>query len=172
MEFPQVKLRWKLIITALLWGWLYWMYKTAKGIDPQPSPLPNNVAEKVSIKNGVVTIQTPKDIKRISGVREGSLTIMKDGTSKLDVRTFGWEHQIGMDGFVNADGGAVGLDLRYFYYKQFDALLGIGYGPRTQKLDTWLGIGYTLRTSWISNTTLFIGYSVRNNPIAGLSVRF
>lgn len=168
----QIKLRYKLgALLALLLG-LWVLVKThPKGIVLS-EPLPNNVAEKVSVKNGIVTIQTPKGIKHISGVREGSITLMKDGTSKLDVRTFGWEHQIGMNGFVNTDGGAVGLDLRFFYYKQFDVMLGLGYGPRTQKMDTWLGIGYTPHTSWMSNTTIFLGYSVRNNPVAGVSVRF
>ena len=136
------------------------------------SPLPPNVSEKVSIKNGVVTIQTPTGVKHISGVREGTLTIMKDGTDKLDIRTYGWEHEVGMNGFINDAGGAVGLDLRYFYYKNFDALLGIGYGPKNKSLDIWAGIGYTIHTTWMSNTTVFIGYSVRNNPVAGLSVRF
>lgn len=167
----NIKFRYKIGAFFALIAGLWILVKThPKGLVP--GPLPANVAEKVSVKNGVVTIQTPKGTKSISGVREGTLTLMKDGTSKLDIRDYGWEHQVGMDGFVNADGGALGLDLRYFYYKQFDALIGLGYAPLNKRLDIWAGIGYTIHTTWMSNTTVFIGYSVKNNPVAGVSVRF
>ncbi len=140
--------------------------------EAKHSPLPPNVVERVSVSHGVVTLQTPSGLKRILGVREGSLTIMKDGTSKLEVKTSGFEHEIGMNGFVNRDGGALGLDLRAYYWKKVDLMVGVGFAPRTERFDAWLGVGYTFQTSWVSNTTAFIGYSVHNNPIVGISVKF
>ncbi len=140
--------------------------------EAKHSPLPPNVVERVSVKNGVVTIQTPSGLHKVSGVREGSLSIMKDGTSKLDIKTSGFEHQVGMNGFINADGGALGLDLRAYYYKNLDVMVGLGYAPRTERLDFWLGIGYTINTSWVSNSTVFIGYSIHSTPVAGISVKF
>jgi hypothetical protein len=167
-----MKLRYKIlaILSVLLGVFLYGRH--TRKPKPVSGPLPENVSEKVTVKNGVVTVQTPTGTKAISGVREGTLTLMKDGTSKLDIKTFGWEHLVGMDGFINGDGGALGLDLRYFYYKQFDALLGVGYAPLNKRLDFWAGIGYTPKTTWVANTTVFAGYSVHNNFVAGLSVRF
>src|SRR5450631_903594 len=141
-----IKLRYKIgSVVALLLGVFFWGYHVRKP-KPVPGPLPANVTEIVSVKNGTVTIQTPLHTKTISGVREGTLTLMKDGTSKLDIRTYGFEHQVGMDGFINSDGGALGLDLRYFYYKQFDALIGLGYSPLNKRLDIWAGVGYTIHT--------------------------
>ncbi len=168
----NIKLRYKLGFPILLLALVFMFGRCSKKPKPVSGPLPDNVSERVTVKNGVVIVQTPTGTKAVSGVREGTLTIMKDGTSKLDIRAFGWEHQVGMNGFINNDGGALGLDLRYFYYKQFDALLGVGYAPLNKRLDIWAGIGYTIRTSWISNTTIFVGYSVHNNPVAGISVRF
>lgn len=169
-----MKLRYKLLSVATVVGAIFLFGRCSRSPRGSKSPtvLPDNVAERVSVKNGVVTVQTPTSFKQISGVREGVLLIMKDGTSKLDIRTYGFEHQLGMNGFINADGGALGLDVRYFYYKNFDTLLGMGYAPLNKRLDIWAGIGYTIHTSWMSNTTIFIGYSLHNNPIAGISVRF
>ena len=140
--------------------------------EAKHSPLPPNVVERVSVKHGTVTLETQSGLKKISGVREGSLTIYKDGTSKLDVKTHGWEHEVGMNGFVNSDGGALGLDLRAYYWKKADLMVGLGYSPKTDRFDLWVGLGYTPQTSWVSNTTFFVGYSVHNNPVAGISVRF
>ncbi len=140
--------------------------------EAKHSPLPPNVVERVSVKNGTVTLQTQSGLKRISGVREGSLDIMKDGTTKLSVKTNGWEHEVGMNGFVNRDGGALGLDLRAYYWKKVDLMVGLGYSPKTDRFDAWIGVGYTPQTSWVSNTTAFVGYSVRNNIVAGISVKF
>lgn len=145
---------------------------TKEHIAAKNSPLPPDIAEKVSIKNGKVTIQTPTTTKTVSGVREGSITIGKDGKVKLDIRTKGWEHQIGMNGYFNGTNAGLGLDLRYFYYKQFDAMAGVGFLPQTKRLDGWLGLGYTPVTSWTSNTTLFVGYSAARTVVAGVSVRF
>ncbi len=158
-------------LAVLAFG-LYVRGCTKEQEEAKHSPLPPNVVERVSVKHGIVTLETQSGLKRISGVREGSLTLMKDGTSKLEVKTNGWEHEVGMNGFVNRDGGALGLDLRAYYWRRLDAMVGLGYAPRTERIDLWLGLGYTLQNSWISNTTIFVGYSIRNNPIAGISVRF
>ena len=167
-----MRLRYKIgAVLGVLLSVFLWGRCSRRPIIPS-GPLAPNVTEKVTVKNGTVTIQTPSRTKSISGIREGSLTIMKDGTSKLDVKTNGWEHEVGMNGFINADGGALGLDLRVYYYKKVDIMSGLGYAPRTRRLDAWIGLGYTPQTSWISNTTIFVGYSVHNNPIAGISVRF
>ncbi len=155
---------------GILWLCLYVRACTKAQEEAKHSPLPPNVIERVTVKHGVVTLQTPSGLKHIAGVREGSLTIYKDGTSKLDVKTSGFEHSLGMNGFVNRDGGALGLDFRGYYWKKADLMVGLGFSPKTSKLDCWFGVGYQLPEPF-SNTSFYIGYSVHQTPVVGLSVR-
>jgi hypothetical protein len=134
--------------------------------------LPKDDKEQIIVKNGKVEVITSKGVQTVTGSRETIVNIKKDGTIKVSEQTHGFEHQVGFNGYISKDMN-IGLDLRYFYYKQFDAMMGIGYAPQTKHLDGWLGLGYTTVTSWTSNTTVFMGYSPINHAaVAGISLRF
>ena len=139
-----------------------------------PKPvLDPKTKEQIVIKNNQVQVTTDKGTTTINGSRETKVDIQKDGTVKITEKTLGWEHQIGANAYGGRDGLGVGLDLRFAYYKNFDALTGIGYLPQNHKLDLWLGASYTIHNSWVSNTALFMGYSIMSHaPVAGLSLRF
>ncbi len=147
-----------------------------KIFPPKPSPvsttLPSNVKYRVTVKGDSVTIQTPTGTKTIVGVRGGTLDITTDDKIDLKVRDKGWDPRFGFNGYIGSDGGAFGFDFRPFYWKRVDLLTGIGYMPKKEQLDCWFGVGYTPATSMFSNTTVFVGYSVRKSPVAGISVRF
>ena len=141
-------------------------------VAPVKTPLPTDDNEQIIIgDNGKVEVKTPTKDTTVGGTHGTTIDIKKDGTVKVTEKIFGFEHRIGFDGFISERMG-LGLDLRYFYYKQFDAMAGIGYMPQDQHLTGWLGLGYTPSTSWMSNTTVFVGYTVTKYAIAGVSVRF
>lgn len=152
---------------------LYVRSCTKAQIENKTSPFPAGVKEIVSVEHGKVTVQT-KDggVRTVTGVRSGKLVIKDDNTTVLETKTYGFEHEIGLDGSLGTEDGAVGLDLRFWYWKQFDAMVGFNYSPKHNFGNAWLGAGYTLSTSWVSNTTLFVGYTIRQYPIIGISVKF
>ena len=169
-----IKRHWKgfLIGVGVLILYLQVQSCTKAKTEAKNSPLPPGVKEVISVSHGEVTIQTKTSVKHISGVRSGKLSIKDDNTTVLETKDKGFEHALGFDGAIAKDGWALGLDLRWGYWKSIDGLIGVNYYPRPKALDIWTGAGYTFNNSWISNTTIFIGYSVRQNVLSGISVKF
>ena len=145
-----------------------------KHYAPKPAIiLPPNDKEIINVQPNKVTVTTNKGTQTITGSRDTKVEVKKDGTVVVTEKTMGLEHQIGADVYGGKEGLGVGLDLRFAYYKNFDALTGIGYLPTAHKLDLWLGCSYTIHNSWMSNTAVYVGYSATSKaPVAGVSLRF
>jgi len=173
-----IKTYWKQLLLVALGVFAALNFQSCyhKVFPPKPpvtsTPLPPDVKYRVTVKGDTVIVQTPTSTKTTTGVRGGVLDITNDGKINLKVQDKGWETRFGLNGYIGSEGGAFGVDFRPFYWKRLDLMLGAGYMPKSEQLDCWLGVGYTPTTAVFSNTTIFVGYSVRKSPVAGVSVRF
>lgn len=134
--------------------------------------LPKADKEIITVSNGVVKITTAKGTTTVTGSRGTTITETKTGVIMVSEKTYGFEHQFGMNAYVSARMG-LGVDFRGFFYKDIDCMVGLGYLPQTKSLDGWLGIGYTVHNSYFTNTTAFAGYSpMAHAPVFGISLKF
>jgi hypothetical protein len=144
-------------------------------IAAKNSPLPPNVTEKITVKNNTVTIQTPTTIKTISGVREGTLTIMKDGNTKLDLKDHGFVLNPIIGFGANGTGmkGIVGAEL--YYYKKLDLIGGVAADQDLSHAGAFVALGYCPENKFFHNSTFWIGpmmdVSGSKGIAAGVAVR-
>ncbi len=168
--YSFLKTHWKAILMVL---GVFFLLNSARGCyhkivsprlhfgpsSPIVTPLPKDTKERISVKNGIVTIQTPTETKVIEGVREGSVDIKNDGKVILNVKNHGFSlvPQIGVA--VNSTGPKITVGTEIYYWNKLSLLSGLGVDKYIKNTCVYLGLGWT-PNKIIHHTSLWIGGSI------------
>lgn len=171
MKFPEIKLRWKLLLTAILWGWFYWMYKQAKGLDNPPSTLlPKNDIVRITVDPDKHHLRIEQPNRKLVDTflpdRASTFEVKTDGTLKVTSSQFGFERHffLGVFGseFLRFGGG-----LDFFYWKRIDVGIGAAINTTLNHPIAFGKIGYVI----YDNVSLGIMYDSTQHVGAALTIR-
>lgn len=126
----------------------------------------------VSKRNGSSNSKETKVIKK-EGLRYASITVDDTGNVTVTAPTHGFVAEPGFTLFVS-DKPRMGIDCQLYYWKRwgvgFGTGINIGDEPRT--IDAFGAVYYNFPFEIISNTSIFVGYSIRKQPVVGLRIKF
>ena len=111
-------------------------------------------------------------IETITGIRDASMTVTKDGEVKTYAPTKGFVFEPGLSIGMDNQDVLLGLDAQFFYWRRLGLIGGVSAPPhsglRIKDLRAHIALGYDL----ISNTSVYIGYNIKGSIQAGCRLRF
>jgi len=137
---------------------------------PVVSPLPKNDKERVIVNGNQVIVQTPTDVKVVTGTRGAVVEVTKDNKIIVKEKTHGFvlNPLIGFGGNNTGMKGVVGAEV--YYYKKLDLIGGMGADKYLEHTSVFVALGYTPQTKILHNTILWGGPSIDLAGVRGIMV--
>lgn len=112
---------------------------------------------------------------RDSGAVQTTITVANDGTIKVTQRTKGFIFRPGFCIGTSTDGLLVGADAQFFFIRNLGLNAGITTSVRghaDENVRAHIAVSYRIPVSYFRNTSVYSGYSTKNEFIAGIRVGF
>lgn len=142
--------------------------------SPTVPVLPKDDREiiKVDTQHNQTTVTTEKGTTTVTGTRDVTVEVKKNGQVVVKEKTIGFECRPGLGAHIGPDGGRLDLTVDWGYWKRVDGLVGIGTDfKNVQNTDIFIGAAYQFSNK-LPNTSIFGGINQHKNPLIGLRVRF
>lgn len=130
------------------------------------NPKSGNVTVLKKEINGKGQTEIKKEVT--TGAREIRVSIDNNGGVSVQAKTIGFSHNLGVTLGIG-DQPRVGLDLEWFYWKQFGVISGVS-SDRESHVSLYTGADYKIPWTLTRNTFLFLSYDSRKTICGGIRV--
>ena len=142
--------------------------------SPTQLVLPKDDREiiKVDTQHNQTTVTTEKGTTTVTGTRDVTVEVKKNGQVVVKEKTLGFECRPGLGAHVSPNGGRLDLTLDLAYWKRVDGLVGIGTDfKNVQNTEFFIAAAYQF-SNRLPNTSVYVGVNQHKDPLVGLRVRF
>lgn len=143
--------------------------------SPTTQPvLPKDDREIINVdtQHNETTVTTEKGTTIVTGTRDVTVEVKKNGQVVVTEKTLGFECRPGLGAHISPDGGKLDLTLDLAYWKRVDGLVGIGTDfKNVSNTEAFVAAAYQFSNK-IPNTSVYVGVNQHKDPLIGLRVRF
>lgn len=167
-----------LVVMAFLWLRGCWKdtiiptFRPSENTSPVPTPLPPEDQLRVWTGDNRIIVQDKQKVtnRYVPPAGSASVIVKKDGRVDIEVKQIGPTLEPGL-GVMVSDKLRLTMDARFFYLGRFGLVGGLGVGNYSHVLIGYGGVSYGLDQLGLSNTSLLVGYTTRQEVGVGIRVR-
>lgn len=165
-RLKQIAIGVLVLITGL---WLYDFFVSEPHIDD--TPLQDDEYVRVDVADRVVqvTSHAGSSTKYVPSSGRSTVTVKDDGTIDVETKNKGLSLEAGMGVGYDAIPRAT-LDVQIGYWNRVGAHVGLGFGHGHPFVVPFVSASYRLDRLRLQNSSVFVGMTLRKEPIFGLRV--